>query len=293
MAQSEIRRLARQVYYLPSRIRARIKDELTIKYDGLTLNYATQSSIAKRWFYPRYISGERLHEPPIAALIRSELSHGSIFFDVGANLGFFTVLAANICTASEGSVHAFELDPALIPLIEDSLRLNEQCGQVFLNCVACADESGHFHTFRAVQKDNPSTNQIAPSGNETPRTSAQAMTVSLDHYRKRTGVTPDLIKMDIEGAEALAVPGMLNLVEEARPKVILEVHPDDVRSFDGTPAALVQQLRRAGEYENVSHVASHRRTVVQHRDQILTPLDMSAFEGGDPVVVFFDPEESA
>jgi FkbM family methyltransferase len=263
---------------------------LTIRYKGLTLNFSTQSPIAKRWFYPRYISGERVHEPPIAALIRSELGPGSTFFDVGANLGFFTVLAANICTASDSSVHAFELDPALIPLIQESLRLNEQCGRVFLNCVACVGESGHFHTYRAVQEDNPSTNQIVSAGKEAPRTSAQAMTVSLDHYSKRTGVTPDLVKMDIEGAEALAVPGMLNLVEEARPKVILEVHPDDVRHFDGTPAALVQKLRQAGGYENVFHVASHRRTV-QHRDQILTPLDMSAFEGDNPVVVFFDHEK--
>jgi FkbM family methyltransferase len=280
--------MVKQLYSLPLHIRARYKDQLAIEYEGLTLRYATRSPIAKRWFYPRYIGGTRLHEPPIAALIRSELDSTSTFFDVGANLGFFTVLAANICTGPEGSVHAFELDPALIPLIEDSLRLNKGRGTVRLNCVACADETGRFQAFQAVQEANPSTNQVILSTSERRNTEVQAMTLTLDHYYRSTDAAPDLVKMDIEGAEALAVPGMLSLVAEAMPKLILEVHPEDVRELGGSPLELIEQLREAGGYNTVQQVESYRNEVT-HRDQVLFPLDPSAFEGDRPVVAFFAP----
>jgi len=280
--------MAKRLYRLPSRIRARFKDELTIQYDGLNLKYATRSPVAKRWFYPRYISGARLHEPPIAALIRAELDPTSTFFDVGANLGFFTVLAANVCTAPEGSVHAFELDPALIPLIEESLHLNEQRGSVRLNCVACADETGRFHAFQAAQEANPSTNQVVLSTGKNQNTEVQAMTLTLDHYCQSADVPPDLVKMDIEGAEALAVPGMLSLVAEVTPKLILEVHPEDVRQLGGSPSQLVDQLREAGGYNTVQQVESYRSEIT-HRDQVLAPLEPSVFEGDRPVVVFFAP----
>lgn len=280
--------MAKRLYRLPSHIQARYKDELAIEYDGLTLRYATRSTVAKRWFYPRYISGTRLHEPPIAALIRSELDSTSTFFDVGANLGFFTVLAANICTAPEGSVHAFELDPALIPLIEESLHLNKHRGSVSLNCVACADETGRFHAFKAAQEANPSTNQVILSREETQDTAVQAMTLALDHYYRSEDVSPDLVKMDIEGAEALAVPGMLSLVAEVAPKLILEVHPEDARELGTPPSELIEQLREAGSYNTVQQVESYRNEIT-HRDQVLSPLDPSAFEGDRPVVVFFAP----
>lgn len=283
---SEMKRIAKRLWRFPSRIRARFKSSLAIEYDGLSLNYSTRSPISKRWFYPRYISGDRLHEPPISALIRSELSPDSIFFDVGSNLGFFTVLAANICTASGGAVHAFELDPSLIPLIEESLRLNEGHGWVLLNCVACGEEEGHFHNFQAAQEKNPSTNQIVLSGGEQKETSTQVMSTTLDHYCRRTGVTPDLIKMDIEGAEALAVFGMLKVVKEIAPKLILEVHPETVRELGKQPMSLVRQLRERGEYETVVRIMSYR----SDRDrQIrrLNSMDTDLFEKNHPIVLFF------
>jgi len=289
MAQSDLKWLAKRVWEMPSCLRTRFKNELTIEYDGLTLCYSTRSPVAKRWFYPRYITGNRLHEPPISALIRSELTPDSIFFDVGANLGFFTVLAANICDPSEGEVHTFELDPLLIPLIEESLLLNEPHGRVHLNCVACADETGRFLTFDAVQEANPSTNQVILEEGETVGTTAQIPTTSLDDYCRNTGSFPDLIKMDIEGGEALAVPGMLEIVSEVSPKIILEIHSENVRQLNGRPIELVKQLQEAGDYGEVLKVESYRNQV-EPRHEVLTTLDENDFEGDHPVVGFFTPQ---
>ena len=231
-----------------SRLRVYWKGELEIQYRELILRYATRSSIAKRWFYPRYISGHRVHEPPISHLIYSELDSDSVFFDVWANVGFFTVLAAKICTGSEGEVHAFELDPTLIPLIEKPVRLNENRGLVHLNCAACTDQSVRFHSFGAVQENNPFTNRIVvdkEARGSVIRT--QAMTTRIDQYWEHTGPSPDLIKMDIERAEALAVSGMMQLIESLASKLILEVHPERVREFGTEPIPIVRKIQKAGE----------------------------------------------
>lgn len=98
----------------------------------------------------------------------------------------------------------------------------------------------------------------------------------------------DLVKMDIEGADALAVSGMLLLVAEATPKLILEVHPEDVREFGGSPLELIEHPREAEGYNTVQQVESYGNEIT-HRDQVLFPLDSSAFEGGRPVVAFFAP----
>jgi FkbM family methyltransferase len=290
IAMSRVKQAAKRAVQTVSKVRAHWKDELCIQFDNLPLRYATRSPIAKRWFYPRYISGQRMHEPPISAIIRSELGPDSIFFDVGANVGFFTVLGAKVCSASEGEVHAFELDPTLIPLIRESLCMNEDRAPVYLNCVACADEAGNFYTFRAAQENNPSTNQITvDEETRSGRDRVQAVTMTLDRYWRRTGTTPDLIKMDIEGAEAMAVHGMLDLISENTPKLILEVHPTAVRQFGENPQSIVEKLREAGRYEKVARIRSYRSEFEQQSDR-LVPLEPGAFADDHPVVLFFTSE---
>lgn len=287
MAADQVRRLGKQAVGVINRLRARWKDELTIHYDGLTLRYATESAAAKKWFYPRYINGRRVHEPPISSLIRSELDPNSVFFDVGANVGFFTVLGANVCTGPEGEVHAFELDPVLVPLIDASVHLNEDRGEVQLNCVACADGTGDFYSFREAQKGNASTNQILRDRDQR-SAGVQAMSTTLDHYWRESGASPDLVKMDIEGAEALAVPGMLELVECVTPKLILEVHPDRVRQFGTVPSTLVERILESGRYNAVSRIRSYR-SAPEESSTTLVPLDVDALPVDRPSVLYFCP----
>lgn len=262
------------------------KKELVIRKDGIEVRYATNSPTAKRWFYPRYASGRRFHEPPISHLILSRLTPNSTFYDIGANVGFFTVLAANICSGPEGSVHSFEIDPSLIPLIQESVRLNQNAGLVFVNCVACADQLGKFVQFNAVQENNPSTNRIvADPKEERNNIASQAITTTIDHYWKQSGASPDLVKIDIEGAEALAVPKMTDLAASRQPEIILEIHPTRVADFGTTPRQLVNRLQEAGGY-SVFEIESYRKTYAQIGD-ILVPLSTKRLDQTSPVVLFF------
>lgn len=157
-----------------------------------------------------------------------------MFFDVGANLGYFTILAANICRGTRGTVHAFEMDPALVPLLRRSLDLNPGAGEVHVACAAVADRSGDIVEFSPSQPDNPSTNRLLASGvsRGTPRSAPDlAIGLSLDDYCERRAVIPDLIKIDIEGAEVMALRGMERLLRDRRPTLLLEVHPVELRAL--------------------------------------------------------------
>lgn len=198
-------------------LRYRYFDELHVELNGSRLNFFTGDPIARRWFFPRYRDGS-VHEPPVTRKIREELREDDTFFDIGANLGFFTVLGQVTCT--EGRIHSFELDPELIGLIKKSVELNEG-GEVVINGLAVTNESGDLAKFAAVQSGNKSTNSIFSDEG-----SVQIPTFSIDDYCKNSEVSPEVVKIDVEGAERLVLEGMEKTI--TRPtlrSIFLEVHP--------------------------------------------------------------------
>lgn len=291
MNSADIKRILRRAYGLFRLALTYWKKELIIRKDELELTFATTSPITKRWFYPRYGNGQRLHEPPVARLIASRLTRSSTFYDIGANLGFFTVLAMQVCDGPEGSVHAFEMDPKLIPLIRESVDKNRSAGSVYLTCVACSDEVGSFVHFMADQDRNPSTNRIRKTSlGLAARSLVQVPTTTIDHYWNHTDATPDLIKIDIEGAEALAVPHMRDLVTAHAPEIVLEVHPIKMDSFGVDPLRLVDQLREAGGY-TVFEIDAYR-TLRAPAEAALHPLTTERLSRTDPTVLFFTRDET-
>lgn len=285
MITSLSKKAARKAYEIIETVRTHWKDELTIRTHGLEICYSTRSTVAKQWFYPRYSSGNNLHEPPISQLIQHKLGANSTFYDVGANVGFFTILGATICNGPYGDVHSFEVDPSLIPLIEESVRLN-QTGAVHINCVACADEVGNLLSFNAAQENNPSTNKVTavPSG-ASGHVGVQVTTTTLNHYWSKSGASPDLVKIDIEGAEALTVSYMLEMVSACKPELILEVHPPQVREFGARPHDLVHMIQDAGAYE-VFEISAYRESHDTLEDVFL-PLNINRLDCDSPVVLFF------
>lgn len=269
----------------------RRKDRLTVRYGAGTLRFDTRSEIAKDWFFPRYGSGRRLHEPRVCGVLEALLEPGDVFFDVGANVGFFTVLGARHC-APGGTVHAFELDPRLTGEIVRSVCLNRGLAHVRTICCACADGNGDLVAYAPTQRGNPSTNRSVPLASQREHgaeATGTAVTLTLDHYCDRSGVLPDLVKMDIEGGEVEALRGMRRILSEARPRLVLELHPEAVRERGGDPADLTKAVQGAGY--GVRAVPSYRQ---QHRDRPLEdttiPFDEGLLASGGPVMLLFQPD---
>ncbi len=166
-----------------------------------------------------------VYEPVTAAVIAHLLQPGDVFFDVGANQGQFSLLAAQR-VGSHGNVYSFEPNETVRRLLIQSIGLNGFTN-VHVENTACMAKAGAF-----VLELEASTGNAyggAKTVERTTESNGQAVRgITLDQYVAEKGIDRiDLIKMDIEGGEAGALIGMEGILKRRMVKnLIVEFHPE-------------------------------------------------------------------
>ena len=142
-----------------------------------------------------------------------EIRPGTVFFDVGANVGFYSLLAAR-CVVT-GRVYAFEPLPANIAFLRKHLEMNRVRNVRVLE-VALSDESG-MTSF--LSESTRAMGKLEAGGSLTVETSTLDTLIAEQRIP-----APDCIKMDIEGAEFRALRGAARCFREHRPLLFLATH---------------------------------------------------------------------
>jgi len=154
---------------------------------------------------------------------------GSVVFDIGANAGFYTLLAS-VLVGAQGRVFAFEPVPRNLRYLKEHLRING-VKNVSVIEAAVADCAGVAH-FDAGP--NPATGHLAADGCLTVRT------VSLDEMVKAGELPPpNYMKIDVEGAEANVLLGAKSVLAVLSPAIFLATHSKELHS---TCCELLQSL---------------------------------------------------
>lgn len=181
--------------------------------DGLRLQLDLQT-------YPDCCMAFGLYELDTARTIKRLLRPGDTFIDGGANIGYFTLIAAK-AVAPSGRVHAFEPQPDNRRRLEEHVAMNGLSDVVTIHPVALSDQPGEveLHTFANPAANHGQSTFFAGS-HATRKVAVQ--TVRLDDYLP--DLRPRLIKLDIEGAEPLAIAGMRETLRRHRPAVIVELN---------------------------------------------------------------------
>jgi len=147
---------------------------------------------------------------------------GSIVWDIGANMGLFSFAAAGLAGAS-GRVYAFEPDAVMAGLLRRSARLNPQAAPVEIIPCALAENFALAH-FQIAQRSRASNAlegfQLSQSGGV--REIQTVLTVPLD-WLAGCLPPPDVLKIDVEGAELTVFRGALQLLKSKRPTLIFEL----------------------------------------------------------------------
>jgi FkbM family methyltransferase len=197
------------------------------------------------------------YEPETSRFLAAHLRPGDTFWDIGANAGYHTLMGARTVGAA-GRVVAVEPDPGTCEILREQLALNG-IGHCTVVQAAVADRAGSAMLVQraadprgnALQEiENPAIDNKAGSLVEVP-------SVTLDGLAARHP-RPRLIKMDIEGAEVLALPGGRTLLSGAgRPaRLLVAVHGEEARDFCATfLRSLGYELEPAPELDDHSLAA--------------------------------------
>lgn len=192
------------------------------------------------------LTGE--YEPATTAFVRSILTDGDSFVDGGANIGYFTVLGADLVGRS-GRVYAFEPAADTAALLERSIRLNNLGERVQLESVGLSDRVGTARFFRGVSGQGDHIVPVA-TGSEVPSRlpTGEIDTTSLDSYFEERGwPSIRLVKLDIEGQEVSALHGMSGCIANNPDLVLIfEVHLGQLRSAGEDVASLLSAVRNLG-----------------------------------------------
>jgi FkbM family methyltransferase len=168
------------------------------------------------------------------------LGPGMTVVDAGAYLGFFTLLAADR-VGSRGHVHAFEPHPDSFRALRDNVRANGFDDRVTLVPMALHDGPA---IRRFSLEDNPARSGLG--GGEEDGQSAAVPCTTLDRYLG--GRIPDLVKVDVEGAEVAVLDGMARTLDRSGGgfAMIIEFNPGALREAGTAPEELLARVDEAG-----------------------------------------------
>ena len=186
--------------------------------------------------------------------VRKILREGDVFVDIGANIGWFTVLASAGVGAS-GQVFAFEPSRRIHQHLADNVGINN-CGNVVLERLALSDASGSAILANANPR-NDGMGSIVHGG----RTGEEVRTQTLDAYFEgRDAGTIDLVKLDVEGAEMFVLRGMRGLLAAGRVRRILfEYHRGQQAAAGEPPQIIFEFLREFGfEFHALNYFGNTR-----------------------------------
>jgi FkbM family methyltransferase len=156
------------------------------------------------------------YEPELSCL-SEYLSEGSIFVDVGANLGIYTVAAARRVGES-GRVISFEPASNTFSILQRNITLNH-LNNVIATQLALADKEGTRSLFYHVDASRHSLAENESIGFET------ITTIGLDTFLSRNQIVRvNLMKIDVEGAEELVLRGAVEVLEKSRPVIVFEIN---------------------------------------------------------------------
>jgi FkbM family methyltransferase len=183
------------------------------------------------------------YEPLETSAFRRLLRPGFHVVDLGANIGWFTLLAA-LAVGPQGRVSAVEPRKPTVDFLRRSVRLNRLEGQVTVLEAAVGHKLGTATLVWSPPSRNPGSAHL---GNAKDGAEAQVVEVRpLDILLAGSAV--DCIKMDIEGAEGLAFLGGTRVLEESRPHILCEINPTALRRVSGMTVEEFLKLVRGKGY---------------------------------------------
>ncbi|MBI3133431.1 MAG: FkbM family methyltransferase [Bacteroidetes bacterium] len=201
--------VARWVRFNPEKTRVTYSNSHSITFD-LDLNEYQMKQI---YLYDIY---EKNTVRQLFKLIDKRKSKDLVVFDVGANIGFYSLTLSKKLNGTSSRIHAFEPNPHTFGILEKNVSTNNG-DNIVLNQMGLSDKPGTL-TISYDFKNLGAANIFNGSG----KNSAEVSLTTLDEYCTSKGIsTIDIIKVDIEGSELNFLKGGTAVIERSKNLIVV------------------------------------------------------------------------
>ena len=214
----------------------------------------------------------RVYEAFETRVILNQINPGDVVLDLGAFIGYYTVLFANK-VGQQGHVFAFEPSPKNFKILSKNA---ENRSNMTIEEKAISKHTGNTTLY--LCNNNYGMNRIYPSvycDGSTFGGKVEVDTIKLDEYFGSFKRPINFVKMDLEGSEFGALEGMKEIINKnINIKMCLEFHPKSIKEYGKDPKEMLEFLHSFG------FTLYHLDSVTRTRD-IIDPLisDQSYIEG--------------
>lgn len=201
----------------------------TVELAGFSVNMSTDTEVELQRV--RTFS----NESSLVDAVMEELQPSDIFYDVGANIGMYTLFAAKIIDT--GEIHSFEPHPENIKKLLKNMERE-------IDDIHCRVHEVALYNKDEVSRFDPVSREPAEGhGHVTPNGDLKIHCVRADQLDISP---PNVVKIDVEGAEYRVLLGMLGILSECR-AIFIETHPTRMRErYEDTISDIMQFAKRGG-----------------------------------------------
>jgi FkbM family methyltransferase len=187
-------------------------------------------------------------EPSLSFFVRHLITSKSSFLDIGANVGYYTVLAASV--NRNCCIYSFEPSPTTYQILSENV-IENQLSNVRIYQLALNDKDGElkFNIYEDQALNSPSTEVIEhPFYKNGPKQVISVQSVRLDDFFSEHHLHwPEIVKLDVEGFEYFVLQGAKNLLSSLNPPILLcEVQPLWMKRFGLSPSNLFEYVEKFG-----------------------------------------------
>lgn len=205
--------------------------------------------------HDRYVSHGCLHdnwEPEETSFFASRLRAADVVLDIGANIGWFSLLSAKHI-GGNGRIHSFEPRPETARMLKRTISDNRLMDVVKVWEYALSDHPAVLPLTWGRNTDNPGSSYLLKHSQDASRAEdtsgewehATVRAVPLDQLLP--DISPDIVKIDVEGAEVLALRGARDALKRGRPVILSEMYPAQLKAVSGvSPQQFIGEMKDIG-----------------------------------------------
>lgn len=221
--------------------------------------------MAGKFAFSDFASWGKEHNSGFARCIEACRDRNCVF-DIGAHIGLVT-LPMSRAVAPEGRVYAFEPAPANRSFLTRHLRLNDITNVTVIDRLIgdTVAESVPFFEHR----DASGMNTRAPVKDRQAYVETHRAQTTLDAFCRENELAPQVIKIDVEGAELAVLEGARQLLSTCRPFLVISMHPHHLKALGRDPDELLQFAETLNY--TVTDIAGNRVQEFQLDEYIMAP----------------------